>query len=313
MHQTSGRWKYGLFLSLVTAFVWGTLPLILKGVLDVMDPVTITWYRYIVAAVLIGLFLSSRKRLPDLSLLKGVTIILTLVCIVSLVFNYNSYVFGLETITPSSAQVMIQFAPMLLLLGGIFIYGEKFSIVQWLGFFTFLIGIILFFNQRLEEIFASFVGNAQQDARDYSIGLLWIFIASITWAIYALSQKQLLKVFGSAGINLFIYVGGTLLILPFAHPLTVTDLNSTALFLLFLSCLNTVVGYGAFAEALNHWEASRVSAIIAMQPLFTIGLSRILYYFFPGYLPLEEINSLSFLGAVLVMGGSMVAALYRKK
>ena len=43
MHISSGRWVYGLFLALLTALLWGILPIKLKQVLLVMDPVTVTW------------------------------------------------------------------------------------------------------------------------------------------------------------------------------------------------------------------------------------------------------------------------------
>src|SRR3990167_7511785 len=50
MHISSGRWLYGLFLALLTAVLWGVLPIKLKEVLQVMDPVTVTWYRLLVSS-----------------------------------------------------------------------------------------------------------------------------------------------------------------------------------------------------------------------------------------------------------------------
>jgi drug/metabolite transporter (DMT)-like permease len=49
MHISSGRWVYGFFLTLLTALLWGILPIKLKQVLQVMDPITVTWFRLIVA------------------------------------------------------------------------------------------------------------------------------------------------------------------------------------------------------------------------------------------------------------------------
>ena len=49
MHATTGRWKLGLALALVTAVCWGLLPIALRIVLDGMDAWTITWYRFAVA------------------------------------------------------------------------------------------------------------------------------------------------------------------------------------------------------------------------------------------------------------------------
>ncbi len=305
MHSITGRWRLGLSLSLLTAIVWGLLPIGLKGVLTNMDPITVTWYRFLVAAMLIAPYLAYHKSLPNIKKLRGGVLLMAIVCILSLCFNYNFYVFGLNTIPASSAQVMIQFAPMLLLLGGLIIFKEKFSGVQWFGFFIFLCGIFLFFNQRLHELFTSL--------SDYTIGVAWIGAAAITWAGYALTQKQLLVELGSAGIMLLIYVVGVILMLPLIDAMQIFNLNHIELFSLLFCCLNTLIGYGAFAEALNHWEASRVSAVLATTPLFSIIFMNILEQLVPGFLPVEQLNVWSIVGALLVVFGSMITALYRNK
>ena len=50
MHQTTGRWRLGLLLSLATVSMWGVLPIVLKLLLAHMDAATITWYRFLIAA-----------------------------------------------------------------------------------------------------------------------------------------------------------------------------------------------------------------------------------------------------------------------
>ncbi|HCP02937.1 MAG TPA: EamA family transporter, partial [Pseudomonas sp.] len=49
MHVSSGRWLYGFLLALTTTLLWGVLPIMLKEVLKVMDPYTVTWYRLLSA------------------------------------------------------------------------------------------------------------------------------------------------------------------------------------------------------------------------------------------------------------------------
>ena len=61
MHKTTGHWKKGLYLSLTTATLWGMLPIALKGLLDTIDSVTITWYRFFVSVILVGLLLAKKK------------------------------------------------------------------------------------------------------------------------------------------------------------------------------------------------------------------------------------------------------------
>lgn len=64
MHISSGRWMYGLLLALITSVLWGILPIKLKEVLQVMDPVTVTWYRLAVAGSLLFAYLAASRRLP---------------------------------------------------------------------------------------------------------------------------------------------------------------------------------------------------------------------------------------------------------
>ena len=65
MHVSSGRWLYGLCLALVTAFLWGILPVKLKQVLQVMDPVTVTWCRLMVSGSLLFMWLAYKRQLPS--------------------------------------------------------------------------------------------------------------------------------------------------------------------------------------------------------------------------------------------------------
>ena len=50
----------------------------------------------------------------------------------------------------------------------------------------------------------------------------------------------------------------------------VGDLTAWPVALLVFCSLNTVIAYGAFGEAMSHWDASRVSAVIALSPLLTL-------------------------------------------
>ena len=81
MHISSGRWVYGLFLALLTALLWGILPIKLKQVLLVMDPVTVTWYRLIVSGGFLFIYLAAAKRLPSWRMLGPRGGWLVLICL----------------------------------------------------------------------------------------------------------------------------------------------------------------------------------------------------------------------------------------
>ena len=73
--------------------------------------------------------------------------------------------------------------------------------------------------------------------------------------------------------------------------------------------LNTIGAYGAFAEALVHWEASRVSAILATTPLLCIAAVATVHAWWPQSLAAETITALGWIGAGLVVAGSAAVSL----
>ncbi|WP_313644755.1 DMT family transporter, partial [Pseudomonas sp.] len=198
MHTTSGRWVYGLFLALLTALLWGILPIKLKQVLQVVDPVTVTWYRLLVSGGLLFAWLAAQRRLPSPRRLsaKGKGLVLVAVC--GLMGNYVLYLIGLNLLSPGTAQLVVQVGPVLLLVASVFVFKERFSLGQGLGLLVLIGGFALFFNQRLEELLTSL--------STYTTGVLTILLATSIWVFYALSQKQLLTVWNSQQVMMVIYL-----------------------------------------------------------------------------------------------------------
>jgi drug/metabolite transporter (DMT)-like permease len=70
-----------------------------------------------------------------------------------------------------------------------------------------------------------------------------------------------------------------------------------------------VVAYGCFAEALEHWEVSRVSAVVTLAPVFTVLGVHAAGWLWPTAAPAETLSGWNLLGAAMVVGGSMTTAL----
>ena len=301
MHTASGRWLYGLSLSLLTATLWGVLPIQLKQVLQTMDAVTVTWYRLFSSGLILCAWLASRGRLPALHPLGSGGRRLLGVAIGGLAANYVLYMLGLERLSAGTTQLIIQTAPILLLLASLLVFRESFDRGQCLGLLVLLLGFGLFFNQHLDELFGS-LGS-------YTLGVLTILASALAWVFYGLAQKQLLTVWSSAQIMMAIYLACAALLTPWAHPAQLLQLNAVQAWLLLACCLNTLVAYGAFAEALAHWQASRVSAALALTPLVTLAVVALAARLWPAQVQAEGLNGLAYLGAGLVAAGSALAAL----
>ena len=141
------------------------------------------------------------------------------------------------------------------------------------------------------------------------LGVIATIAGSLSWAVYGLAQKCLLNELSSPQILLLLYVGAVLALLPAASPATVRNLDALHLGMLAFCCLNTIVGYGAFAESLRHWDVSRVGAVLATSPLFTMASMGLARRFSPALIAPEALGTLSVLGAFLVVAGSAACAL----
>ena len=138
---------------------------------------------------------------------------------------------------------------------------------------------------------------------------MFILLGAVAWAAYALTQKEMLNHYSSMSIMCFIYGFATIVLLPAIAPGQLWALSPMSWMVVSCCALNTLVAYGAFAESLNHWEASRVSAVLALTPVGTVAFVFLVDAFYPGILPTERLNWVSLAAAGLVVAGSVVTSL----
>ena len=304
MHKTSGNWRLGLALSLVTVILWGVLPIALSITLQKLDVFTLTWFRFLVSFLLLAIYLKSRGNLPTISQLRSTNWKLVSIATIFLAMNYVLFVKGLALTTPANAEVLIQLAPLLMGLGGLVFFKECYTPIQWIGISILTIGFVLFFSEQLSSLITA------QAA--YLSGSALIIVAAFTWSIYALAQKQLLQTLSSAHIMLMIYGGCAFIFTIFSSYEAIFTLNLLQGTMLIFCALNTLIAYGAFAEALEHWEASRVSAVLALTPLVTLVSSWFVSKISPDLIPSEHFSLLGVIGAILVVCGSTAIALGKR-
>lgn len=301
LHRSTGRFGLGLGLAVTTTILWATLPIALKVVLLELDSASIITVRFAISAVILAAALRASGRLPRFADLAERRWVLLAVATVFLAANYYAYMAGLDWTTAANAQVLIQLAPLLLALGGIFVFGEHFNRVQWSGFAVLAGGLLLFSWDQ--------IGAFVDDLERYLTGSAMIVVAAATWAVYGMAQKQLLLWWPSPSIMLCLYSGCALLYAPWTDFAAVARLDPATAAALVYCALNTLVAYGAFAESLAHWEASRVSAVLALTPLATLGFVWLTSHVAPSWIQPERLGWASFAGAGLVVVGSMLVSL----
>ncbi len=291
----------GFALSLVATALWGVLPIALKELLVGMDAVTAVWYRFLAALAVLLLWSAFARRSPFGSGVSGSVRALLLLAALGLCGNYVSFAYSLNFVNAETSEAVIQLTTLFLILGGVVVYREPFGRMQRLGSALILAGLVLFFHDRLPTLFAP--GSRQ------TTGVLMVVLSAVLWTAYALLQKRLLLDLSSPQILCAIYAVSFLALTPFASPAALLGLTGFQLALLAFCCANTLIAYGCFAEALNRWDASKVSATLALAPLFTIGTLELIVFINPAYPFSDRLPWVSLFGAGLLIAGSILAAL----
>lgn len=302
LHTTSGRWKLGLFFTLAAAVLWGMLPVVLKLLVKDIDAFAITWYRLAVAFAVLFAFLSVRRRLPDLRQLNGKYAILLAITCLGICVNYVTYVLGLDIIGPGPAQLVLQLNAVFVIVGGIIIYRERFTAIQFIGLIAIIGGLAMFFHERLVELLTSLSA--------YSLGVLFVLLSAAALASYALAQKQLLVKYGSLQVSVMVFGTGALVLLPFtAETLPrAFELEWPGIVLLLFGVFTTLGAFGSYAEALQHWETTKISAVLSTVPLITLGFAELTAYLLPDQFSTEPVTPFSMFGALVLVVGSYLVA-----
>lgn len=129
--------------------MWGLLPIALSGLLEQMSALTITWYRFVVAGVvLVFPVLRSRGLSPVAGAGRSVVRLLV-VATACLVANYVLYVLSLKFVSPSA--------------------------VQRVGLGVLLAGLLLFFHKDIPALGAG--------GSPLLPGLALLLGAAVTWGI----------------------------------------------------------------------------------------------------------------------------------
>ncbi len=276
------------------------MPIGLKLALIEVDPYTVTFFRFLIAAVLITPYCVGRGQIKSWKHHRGLFALAGL----ALTLNYVFFVWGLHYSTPANSQLFIQASPMMFGLLSVWLFGDPFTPRQAGGLVVLLAGLGLFYRDQVKG-FAEVLD-------DYQLGCCFLFIAALAWAVYALCQKRLNRDYTITQILWIIFVQATFYTAPLTHLKTLVGCSWLTLAAVLFCGLNTLVAYAAFAGAVAHWEAPRVSAVLPLTPIFTLLLMPMATPWFPGLLQPERLETTGYLGAALVVAGAFLTSMARQ-
>ncbi len=289
----------GILLSLVTALLWGVLPIFLKITLQGFHAGTISWFRFVFAFLLLAGILQWKEHKP-LDILRKPPW-MGIVGGACLSANYYWVTVAVDLSGPSNMAVLIQTASIFLVLVGVFVFHEHLTLRQVLGMFVAGVGLFLFFHDQQGRIL---------ETGDYFYANFLIVLAALVWVGYMVSQKFLSRQYGAQSLNLLVYAVATLTLIGGVEWADFTRAGLTAWLSLIFSGFNTLLAYGTLAEAVKYIPLALISVIISLNPLITLLGMKILPQIGFAGLQADPVGSLGYFGGAVAVTG-VVLVVYR--
>ena len=289
----------GILLSLVTALLWGVLPIFLKITLQGFHAGTISWFRFVFAFLLLAGILQWKEHKP-LDILRKPPW-MGIVGGACLSANYYWVTVAVDLSGPSNMAVLIQTASIFLVLVGVFVFHEHLTLRQVLGMFVAGVGLFLFFHDQQSRIL---------ETGDYFYANFLIVLAALVWVGYMVSQKFLSRQYGAQSLNLLVYAVATLTLIGGGEWADFTRAGLTAWLSLIFCGINTLLAYGTLAEAVKYIPLALISVIISLNPLITLLGMKILPQIGFAGLQADPVGSLGYFGGAVAVTG-VVLVVYR--
>ena len=287
----------GISLAVLATLIWSGNFIIARGVIKVIPPVTLAFYRWLAATVIILPFawkyffaeLKIVKQSPWFFLLAAITGVSVFNTLVYIAGHYSSAI-NMAILGTCSSPIMS------VILARIFLK-EKISPLRIIGMIICISGILLLLSNGNIQNLISF---------RFTKGDWWILAAALTFAIYNTSVKK--KPAGIHPVNFLfsIFLLGTIILLPFylselnnKGGIVVNAANLSAI--LYLGIGASVICFLIWNKAIVAIGSGRTALFGNLIPVF----SSIEAVFFLG----EKITSIHIISFILVVAGLLIANL----
>ena len=260
------HWRLYSLIGLMT-FLWALNFIVAKFAVRQIPPLMAAGLRTGLAGILIlPIYFWERKTKGVAAWTKADVPMLMFLGMFGVALNQLFFVLGISRTSVAHAAIMIGITPILVLAIASAIGQESLSAGKLLGMALALAGVVAL-------QFSPSKGAVTTVAGDF-----FIFLASVTFALFTVMGKRVVENFSSITINTFAYVGGGLFLLPLTLWQSVgfpfRQLSwATWASVLYMAAFPSVLCYLIYYYALAHIPASRVSAFSYLQPLLATLLA----------------------------------------
>lgn len=285
----------GIALAVLATLIWSGNFVIARGVNQQIPPVSLAFYRWSLATVLIApLAIKKFKEEKQIVLTNWKYIFWVALTGITL-FNTFVYVAGHYTSAINMALIGTTSSPIFATIMAVIFLKERLNTFRIAGILLCVVGIVLLLSKGSWENLASF---------RFSVGDLWVLAGALAFAVYNILVRK--KPGGISAINFLfvIFLVGTILL----FPAYLTELNITGpvqwngnLYgsIIYLGLGTSVISFLCWNAALQKLGTGTTVLFGNLIPIFST-LEAV-------WLLGEQVNSIHLISGLLVIGGLIIA------
>ena len=295
VHHT---YRWGVFLSFVSAFLWSTTFIGSRYLLGEgkVDPLSLSFLRFLIAGSV--LFVCACFICPGKLFSINVKNFLSLIFLsLTGITGMSVFLFyGLKHTTAMNGSIIIATSPLFIMLIGTMI-GEKITMRKSAGLFVSLVGSMLVIN------LISFNG-VRYDIFSHGNGNSLILLSALCWAVYSVFGKKTVKELGGYVTTTWVMVLGVLehlILLAFIGNKTILPASGADwLIIAYIAVFPGAIAFFAYYEAIRLIELSLVNTMQYLTPACTIVLALFILN--------ENMTYLNLLGIIVILVGILMTS-----
>lgn len=262
------------YIALLTSiFVWGVNFAVLKVSLFEVEPITLAFFRFLIASIVLVFIIVITKQCGELKkAFKHDSLFFLALGFFGITLLFTLENFALQLSSISEVSIVTSGDPILIVLLAYLFLGEKLNTQKITGIILGLIGVLLVIVNRADWLnlieSKSFIGNTLA------------FASTLSWAIYTIMSKKRVAQYKPVVVTTIASIFGTLLLLVFTLTLEgVPPISSystvTHLLLIYLGVIATALCLFTWNYALERLDASKVGIYMFLMPIIAtiIGIS----------------------------------------
>ncbi|MCK7486700.1 MAG: DMT family transporter [Bacillus subtilis] len=275
----------GILSVLASVVFWGVSFISIKIVLEVVDPILLGFFRYILAVAFVLIFVWAKRislKVPFRDL-----IVFFLAGVIG-IFLYTSLEnTALQFISPQSAAIMSALVPLAILIANTLVFKERFELRYLIYVALSIFGVWL-------VVSPDATGDTGENA---VLGLVLMVFSIVSWTIYALLTKRVVERYESTKVTA---LQSIMALLAFTPALLFRPFPDFTIFtpthwfhLLFLGIFCSGVTYLLFVHSIRQLGLTAPNVMLNFIPLVTVLTGAIWFG--------EAITWIQVLGGVVVV------------